>query len=79
MPMLFKGKLHQPCDYITNVIKPHTWLMAWAWCHSLPASNTRQVWPQIIYAKLCLTENYCIFSMPNCSTLKIIAQIETVA
>lgn len=23
MPMLFKGNLHQPCDYITNVIKPH--------------------------------------------------------
>jgi hypothetical protein len=70
--MLFKGKLHQPCDYITNVIKPHTWLMVWEWCHFLLASNTNVVtdrlcqivfdWKllHIFYAKSPYTENYSI-------------------
>jgi len=47
-PILLKGELHQPCDYITSIIL--TWLMAQQWCHFLLSSNTRQVWPGIIPA-----------------------------
>jgi len=25
---VLKGELHHPCDYIANIINPHTWLMA---------------------------------------------------
>jgi len=60
--MLLKRKLHQPCDYITKVINPHMWLMAWQCHHFLLDSDIRQVWPQIVYAKLNLTKNYCINS-----------------
>jgi len=38
--------------YITNVIHPYTWLIAWKWHHFLLASNRRQVCPWIVYAKL---------------------------
>jgi len=71
-PMPLKGELYQTCDYITNVINPYTWLMAWQWSHFLLAPNTRQEWPQIVHAKLHSTENYCISSMPNHVKLKII-------
>ena len=34
---------YHPCDYITSVINPYTWLVAWQWHHFLQASNTRRV------------------------------------
>jgi hypothetical protein len=37
--MLLKGELHQPRDYITNVINPYKWLMVWQWRHFLVAST----------------------------------------
>jgi hypothetical protein len=42
--MLLKRELHQPHDYVTNVINPYTWMMA---------SPTQEVWPLIIYVKSC--------------------------
>jgi len=39
--MLFKGDLHQLCDYISNITNPYTCLMVWRWHHFLLASNTR--------------------------------------
>jgi hypothetical protein len=53
-----EGELHQPCVYIINIIYLYTWLMAWQWHHFLLASNTRQKWPQIMYATLCYTKHY---------------------
>jgi len=50
-PMLLKGELHQPCDYITQ---RNTWLMTWQWCYFLLASNTWQVWPRIVYNQFTL-------------------------
>ena len=34
-------EVHELHDYITNVINPHTWLMARQWCHFLLASHRR--------------------------------------
>jgi hypothetical protein len=57
---------------------PHMWLMAQQWHHFLLASNTRQVWPGITYAKSCHTENCCLSSMPNCAKPKIVMQIKKI-
>jgi hypothetical protein len=41
-PSLLKSKLHQRRDYITNIINPYTWLMAWGWRHfQLPATHDK--------------------------------------
>jgi hypothetical protein len=31
----WKRELNEPCDYITNLVSPYTWLMAWQWYHCL--------------------------------------------
>jgi hypothetical protein len=36
--MPLKRQLSESRVYITNVINPYTWLMAWQWCHFLLAS-----------------------------------------
>jgi hypothetical protein len=48
-------KLHQPLDYTTNVVKPHTGLMGLtsfsaSLQHNATQHNTRQVWPRIVSA-----------------------------
>jgi len=43
-PMPLKRELHQPHDYINNVINPYIWMMA---------SPMQEVWPLIIYVKSC--------------------------
>ena len=61
MPMVLKGELHQMCDYITNIINPYMWPMAWQLCHFLLAFNTdkcshrmsTQMKPKIITYHLC--------------------------
>jgi len=37
------------------------------------ASKIREMWPGIVYGKLCFTEKYHISSMPNHIKPKIIA------
>jgi len=49
--MLLNRKLYEPLDFITNVIYPYTWLMAWQRRRFMLASNPRQVRPRIVYAK----------------------------
>jgi len=47
-PMLLEAELHEPRDYITSVINPHTWMIVWQWHHFLLSSNIRQAQPGII-------------------------------
>jgi hypothetical protein len=42
---VLKGELHHPCDYIANILNPHT--TNGITVTSLLASNTRQVQPGI--------------------------------
>ena len=62
-PMLLKRKLHEPLDFITNVIYPYTWLMAWQWRHFMLASNTSQVRPIALNGILSREfEEWCKYS-----------------
>jgi len=27
------SRVNEPHDYISNIISPYTWPMAWQWCH----------------------------------------------
>jgi hypothetical protein len=55
--------LYHPCDYITIVINPYTWLMAWQWHYFLLASNTRAArdceWQMALNQKLLCEFEKC--------------------
>jgi len=53
MTMMVMGELHKLHAYITNIIIPYTWLLAWQWQNILQAFNTRQVWPHFFHTKSC--------------------------
>ena len=71
--MFKKWELHEFHAYVTNIINPYTWLMAWQWYHFVLASNTKEEWPRITYATSRQTKNYRVSSMQNCVKLYIIA------
>ena len=66
-PMTLRKKLHEYHDYITNIIKKYTWLMAWQWCHFVLVSHRSVAmghlnWIALNWKLLHKSERGCKFS-----------------